>query len=214
MVPAQPKVFHITHVDNLPSIAKGSFVLSDALMVAHGGPAVAIGMSTIKLRRLNQIVVTPHAGTHVGDYVPFYFCPRSVMLYLLHKGNHPEITYKGGQDSIVHLVADLAAVIDWANAKGVQWAFSLSNAGAYYVKFRADVAALNQIDWLAVANPDFRDPTVKEGKQAEFLLSGKFPWELVSRIGVRTAQLHLQVSQAIAGAAHQPPIDILPNWYY
>jgi ssDNA thymidine ADP-ribosyltransferase, DarT len=33
-------------------------------------------MSTIKQRRL-ALPVTCHANDHVGDYVPFYFCPRS-----------------------------------------------------------------------------------------------------------------------------------------
>jgi ssDNA thymidine ADP-ribosyltransferase, DarT len=28
----------------------------------------------------------------VGEYVPFYFCPRSITLFLLHKGNHVDLT--------------------------------------------------------------------------------------------------------------------------
>jgi len=32
------------------------------------------------------------------------------MLYILWKGNHPEVTYRGGQESIVHLVADVRSV--------------------------------------------------------------------------------------------------------
>ncbi len=46
-----------------------------------------------------------HPGTKVGEYVPFYFCPRSVMLYILYMGNHPELGYRGGQAPIVHLSA-------------------------------------------------------------------------------------------------------------
>jgi ssDNA thymidine ADP-ribosyltransferase, DarT len=61
--------------------------------------------------------------------VPFYFCPRSIMLYLLHRGNHPELDYTGGQRPIVHLVADLHEIVRWAEAQGVRWAFSDRNAG-------------------------------------------------------------------------------------
>jgi len=43
----------------------------------------------------------------VGDCVPFYFCPRSVMLYLIYQGNHPDLQYHGGQDLVLHLEADL-----------------------------------------------------------------------------------------------------------
>lgn len=37
-VPAQPKLYHITHVDNLPAILAGG-LWSDAAMIARGGPS-------------------------------------------------------------------------------------------------------------------------------------------------------------------------------
>ncbi len=39
-------------------------------------------MSEIKRRRVEELEVDCHPGTKVGDYVPFYFCPRSVMLFV------------------------------------------------------------------------------------------------------------------------------------
>lgn len=68
-VPSRPKVYHITHVDNLPGILASGGLLSDARMIAIGGPSCTIGMSTIKQRRL-ALPVPPHPGTRVGDYVP------------------------------------------------------------------------------------------------------------------------------------------------
>jgi hypothetical protein len=81
-VPAQPKVYHITHVDNLPGILAEGGLWSDAVMLVRSGPAEGIGMGQIKERRL-ALPVRCHPGDHVGDYVPFYFCPRSIMLYLV-----------------------------------------------------------------------------------------------------------------------------------
>lgn len=89
--PARPKLYHITHVDNLRVIAADGELLSDAAMIARGGPVQAIGMSGIKRRRIEELEVACHPGTKVGDYVPFYFCPRSVMLYVIHCANHPEL---------------------------------------------------------------------------------------------------------------------------
>jgi hypothetical protein len=128
--PAQPKIYHITHVDNLPSIISDDCLVSDAAMIARGGPSASIGMSSIKQRRLT-LPVDCHPGDHVGDYVPFYFCYRSVMLFLIYRANHPDLTYRGGQGPIVHLEADLYSVVRWANQVGTRLAFSLSNAGAY-----------------------------------------------------------------------------------
>jgi len=212
-VPAQPKIFHITHVDNLPRIIAAGGLVSDAAMIAAGGPAASIGMSSIKQRRLT-LPVKCHAGDMVGDCVPFYFCPRSVMLFLIHCANHPEMTYRGGQGPIVHLQADLRATVAWANAQPRRWAFSLSNAGAYYAEFRGSPAQLSEVDWAAVANNDFRDSAVKEGKQAEFLLRDFFPWHLVQRVGVINTAVQTQVLRALTGAAHKPAVEVRREWYF
>lgn len=173
-----------------------------------------IGMSEIKRRRLEELTVHCHAGTKVGEYVPFYFCPRSVMLYVIHCANHPELIYQDGQESIVHLEADLHTVVRWANTNGVRWAFSRSNAGARYTEFCETVEKLNQLDWNAMASRDFRDPDVKERKQAEFLVYERFPFELVERIGVRSAAVHSRVTKALSGSNHAPSVEVLPEWYF
>ena len=110
-VPAQPMIYHITHVDNLAAIVREGVLISDTTMLERGGPSVTIGMSAIKRRRVEDLTVSCHPGTKVGDYVPFYFCPRSVMLYLIYRANHEDLSYRGGEGPIVHLEADLHEVV-------------------------------------------------------------------------------------------------------
>lgn len=212
--PPEPTlIYHITHVDNLASVIGKGGLLSDSEMIACGNPQVGVGMSSIKQRRM-KLPVRCHEGGTVGEYVPFYFCPRSIMLYLLYRSNHPELTYRGGQDSIVHLQLDLAHTASWAAGEAGRWAFSLSNAGAAYAEFRKDLGQLGEIDWRAVAATDFRDPEVKERKQAEFLVHRFVPWCLVGRVGVRNAKARQQALAAIADAEHQPAVDVIPRWYF
>lgn len=211
--PTRPKIYHITHVDNLPSILVAGGLSSDAAMGEHGGPAAPIGMPTIKRRRLT-LPVKCHEGDHVGDYVPFYFGPRSIMLYLFHAANHPELTYRGGQTPIVHLEADFHDAVAWADENGHRWAFSLSNAGGAYAEFRANAQQLHEIKWTAVAARDFRDSDIKEGKQAEFLVRDFFPWDLIRRIGVHSPVIQSRVIRAMADSGHRPPVAVLPEWYY
>lgn len=212
--PACPKIYHITHVDNLSAISNDGELLSDAGMIARGGPVQAVGMSSIKRRRVEELAVDRHPGTKVGDYVPFYFCPRSVMLFVVYRANHPELTYRDGQEPIVHLVADLYTVIEWANCSGTRWAFSLSNAGAYYTEFRSTVKELDQLDWQAIEATDFRSAEVKERKQAEFLVHGRFPFTLIERIGVFSAAIRTKAVKALGGARHQPSIEVHQEWYF
>lgn len=212
--PSRPKIYHITHVANLAGIVANGGLLSDREILARGGGAQVIGMSTIKRRRVEEITVPCHPDTMVGDYVPFYFCPRSIMLYVIHRANHPELEYRGGQRPIVHLEADLATVIDWADANGAPWAFSLSNAGARYAEFRARVDELDQLRWDAIAARDFRAPDVKEGKQAEFLVHERFPFDLVHRIGTATPAVRAQVAHAIEDAPDPPMVEVRREWYF
>ena len=211
--PGTPKIYHITHLDNLASIATDGLLLSDAAMIARGGPSMTIGMSSIKQRRL-LLPVACHRGDCVGDYVPFYFCPRSVMLFLLHRANQQDLTYRGGQGPIVHLEANLHEVVAWADGIGRRWAFTLSNAGAVYCQFRSSLDDLDQLNWNAIAATDWRAPEIKEGKQAEFLLHGSFPWSLVSRIGVQSVSIKALVDAALHPARYRPKVEVNPNWYY
>lgn len=212
-VPPQPAVYHITHVDNLPGIIAAGEVWSDAERIRRQVACTVVGMSSIKERRL-RIPVDCHPTTRVGEYVPFYFCPRSIMLYLLHMGNHPEITYRGGQGPIVHLVARLHDVVAWAVQNGVLWAFTTGNAAAGYVDFLNNLDNLDRIDWKAVAARDWRSATTKEAKQAEFLLHRGFPWTLVKGIGVQNDSTAARVVQALGCGDYRPEVRVLPNWYY
>lgn len=210
-VPAQPKLYHIAHVDRLPSIVANDGLWCDAEIVRRAPAGTTIGMAGIKQRRLVQ-PLSSHPDLHVGDCVPFYFCPRSVMLYLIHQANHPELAYRGGDAPILHFEADLHAVVAWAKAQPARWAFTLSNAGSYYFEDRCDLAQLGEINWEAVQARNWQ--AHKEGKQAEFLLERHLPWHLIERIGVRSPAVYTQVVNALPAGGHRPKVEIHADWYY
>lgn len=210
-VPEKPKIYHVVHVDRLPSIIADGWLWCEAEVSRRSLPGTNIGMNRIKQRRL-ETALRSHPALRVGDCVPFYFCPRSVMLYLLYKGNHPDLTYRGGQGPIVHLEADLHATVDWADSNGRRWAYSLSNAGSFFFEDRADLARLYELDWNAIGATDWR--ACQEGKQAEWLMEHSFPWSLVERVGVCSRAVYGQVLGAREAADHKPVVEVIPDWYY
>jgi hypothetical protein len=216
--PIRPKIYHIVHVDRLPSIVADGLLWSDAALAALRRPGTVIGMSGIKARRLNELQLSSRPGLFVGQCVPFYFCPRSIMLYLIHRANDAELSYRGGQGPIIHLESDLRSAVGTAEVEGRRWAFTLSNAGAYYFEDRCDFDDLNEINWDAVATNRWSgwgiSRQVKEGKQAEFLYERCFPWHLIQRIGVHSQSVAQQVADAVRGAVHRPIIEIRTDWYY
>lgn len=182
-------------------------------MQGRSGTGTTIGMSRIKERRLTELTLSSHPDLHVGECVPFYFCPRSVMLYVIHRANAEELAYRDGQGAIIHLEADLRQVVTWADAKNRRWAFTTSNAGAFYFEDYNSLEQLSQINWEAVkANQWAGD--YKEPKQAEFLIEESFPWDLVQRVGVHSRTIHGRVMAMLGASAHRPPVEIRPEWYY
>ena len=213
-VPTEPKIYHIVHCDRLASIAADGHIWCDAKVAREGALGTTIGMNAIKQRRLKELTLSTHPGLYVGDCVPFYFCPRSVMLYLISKANHSELAYRGGQGPIVHLEADLHRSVAWADDNDWRWAFTDANAGSYYFADYADLSQLNKIDWDAVQARDWSSRELKKGKQAEFLMERSFPWELVSRVGVRSAAIRDRVLCIVQSSAHRPDVVVKPSWYY
>ncbi|MES2771414.1 MAG: DUF4433 domain-containing protein [Pseudomonadota bacterium] len=211
MIPAPIKIYHIAHADRLPSIVRDGFLWCDAEIVRRAPVGTTIGINKIKQRRLNELRLRSYPELLVGNCTPFYFCPRSVMLYLIH-GRNSELAYQGGQSSIVHFEADLYAVIAWAKTHALRWVFTLSNAGSYFFEDHNDLAQLDKINWPAVQAHDWQKH--KEGKQAEFLLEQRFPWHLIERIGVHSRTVYGQVVNALPANGHRPAVEICQDWYY
>jgi len=134
------------------------------------------------------------------------------MLFLIHRANDPELGYHDGQGPIIHLEADLRKTVAWAEEHRLRWAFTRSNAGAYYFEDWCDLAHLGEIDWNAVQAEKWQK--CKEGKQAEFLIERQFPWELILRIGVSSRPVYGQVAAFLQGVSHKPGIEVKPEWYY
>lgn len=198
-------VSHITHIDNLASIIADGCLWSDAKRIELGLVNQNIGYSHIKERRLRRPVSVAAGGT-IGQYVPFNFCPRSVMLFVIHQGR---TDYKGGQDQVLHLVTDVETV-------------TMHNPNCFFTDIHADMDYAEQIDdFSRLSELDLKRimkeqywPGFKEEKQAEFLAFESVPWKAIARIGVINAAMAAKVNRLLIGQSHKPSVEVKPNWYY
>jgi hypothetical protein len=201
-----PKIFHITHLANLPKIIASGALWSDARVRTASAAPANVGLNNIKDRRLRTPVRVGARGM-VGDYVPFYFCPRSVMLFLIHKGHE---NYSGGQNPIVHLVSD----VNTAVALGQPWAFTDRNAATAYAQHFDSLLDLDKIDWTAMPKKVWNDPVVKEPRQSEFLVHDSFDWNAVHEIAVIDSVQQKYCLAALEAARHKPDVTVHREWYY
>lgn len=202
--PAQVLIYHITDVENLPNILSDDGLHSDGVM-AQRSPTV-IGYSHIKERRLKEIRIPCCSNRFVGEFVPFYFCPRSPMRYTINKGNTGRPP--GCQATIVHLVSNVGTAVGLGQA----WAISDGNAGAFHTSFDADLGALNGLNWPAIRARNWQGKTHE--KSAEFLVAEFFPWNCVHQVGCHSSRVAKQVEALIQNHSHQPSVDVQPTWYY
>ncbi len=199
-------IYHITHADNVANIAREGRLWCDAQRIARGLVNTNIGYSHIKERRMRHPVTVAAAGT-LGNYVPFNFCPRSVMLYVVSQGHE---NYREGQQPIVHLVSSIEAI----RATGRPWFFTDRHADLGYANQFDTVDKLGEVDWSVMPERYWNDPEVKERRQAEFLVHDWCPWEAIEVIGVMDRDIAAHVETAISGAGHKPRVEVHRDWYY
>jgi hypothetical protein len=204
---AKTYLYHITDIANLPSILANGRLLSDCALagVAHQ----VIGYANIKHRRMTQYRVACSKNRFVGEFVPFYFSPRSPMLYTVNLGNSGRPP--GCQSSIIHLVTTVAAAVGLGRA----FAISDGNAGAGYATFRNDLAALddpNHLRWADIKTNQWQGKM--HFKQAEFLVADQFDWSAIVHIGCHNQNTAAQVGNLLPPNQSVPTFYVRPRWYY
>lgn len=202
------RIYHITHVDNLRSIVTEGRLWSDAQRLARDLNTTNIGHAHIKERRLRRPVCCA-AGGMLGDYVPFNFCPRSVMLYVIHCGSVQG--YDGGQEPILHLVSSVGTALGCDRP----WAFTNRHADLAYAEYFDSLDEENQVDWRVMRLKYWAsDEQTKEKRQAEFLVHEWFPFDSIEEIGVRSRTVAQQVKTILRDTGFDPPVSTRPSWYY
>ena len=205
------EVYHITHIDNVDSIIDEGGLCCDNLRAERDLDYNGIAHEHIKNRRAKRPVPTCEGGT-LADYVPFYFAPRSPMLYAIN-GGYVE-GYHGSQRPILHLVASVEAITE----AGSLFTFTDGHADIVYSEYFDDLDDLDKLDWDIMEERYWRD-TAEDGdrkrrRQAEFLVHQFLPWNQIIEIGVINNVMAAEVTGIIEVADHKPNVVVRRDWYY
>jgi hypothetical protein len=204
-------IYHITHIRNLPNILKDGGLWCDRVVSQRNLAHVSIAHQHIKDRRAQKNVPLPPHGV-VADYVPFYFGPRSPMLYSISRGN--VAGYQGGQSEVLHFVASAESILQ----SGLAFVFTDGHAEMNISHFYQDLRDLNKIDWEVMNSVYWRDTNVdgdrKRRRQAEFLVYEFFPFSLFEKIGAINQTTAKQAATLLGEIHPRPIIQAEPTWYY
>lgn len=204
-------IYHITHIDNLESILSECGLLAYNVMVETQTNYTNIAYGNIQYRRATTYVPCGEGGV-LHDYVPFYFAPRSPMLYTISRGNVEN--YTQGQAAVIHLVSSIENI----EAENLSFVFTDGHAVMTFTEFFDDLNYLGAIDWDVMGSRYWFDTNEdndrKRRRQAEFLVRNFLPWELITEIGVIDYTIQSQVENILQNFTDQTPVRVHKDWYY
>lgn len=205
-------IYHITDIDNLPEIIKSGGLYSNNNTSKKGIKFKSIAHEGIQDRRGGTTVpISPNGNLH--DYVPFYFAPRSPMLYVIKNGH---VTgHLGGQAPIVYIVSSVKSIeslkIDFVFSDGHAIMSPLS-------KFYNDLGDMDKIDWKVMELKYWKDTKEdhdrKRRRQAEFLVKGFLPIDLVKEVGVYNEGMKSRALEIAKANGCRFTVKVKREWYY
>lgn len=153
-----------------------------------------------------------HQGV-VGDYVPFYYAPRSPMMYVISRGQVPE--YGSDLSSLVYLVTSIERLLDL----GYEPTFTRRNAVLANADFTQGVGTLDDhIDWQLMDayrwNDTEEDTDRKARRMAECLVHGKVDGAAFHEIGVFDEAARTRLVGTLATLKAATPVVVHRDWYY
>lgn len=206
---------HFTHLDNLPSIvAAGRLSCDDR--ARQGQLRTEVGDPEIKEnRRRRRVPVEPH-GT-VGDYVPFYFCARSPMMYRIACDCRDSVPgrYQGGDRPLIYLAARVGSIVD----RRLRWIATDGNAAAAITRFTTDIRELGEmIDWPLLTAEKWHNTLEDNDRQrrrmAELLVHREVPLSVFHEVAAYSEPYAGRARSALGDHPLAQRVNVRPGWYY
>lgn len=202
-------IFRIIHRDNLGWVLKNG--LHCAASQVRDPNFIPIGSPDLIVKRTVRAIPHPPGGT-LSNYVPFYFTPRSPMLFNIKTG------YNGirqrSSDEILFLVTSLSQLAK----NNVQFLFTDRHAYLQAAQFSNRIQDLNRIDWRILQNSDFKRDNNDLGKmeryQAEALAFNHVPSSALIGVACYTQRVKDEIGPVLAGGILEGKAYAQPRWYF
>ena len=203
------QIFRITHFKNLPFILRNG--LHSPNSEVQDPNFVPIGFPTlIHYREERAVPVAP--GGSLADYVPFYFWPKSPMLYVIHLGNDQEVI-QTPQEEIVYLVSSFEQL----QHCGCRFVFTDRHAMLDYANFYTNPGEIDQLRWEIIKSDQWGrqyGTERREMKQAECLVFKHIPVDVIIGIAVKNDTMFEKVNDLLSELDNIPAVKIKSNFYF
>ena len=209
LVPDPTPIFRMLHIDNLDTVLKRGAMHAGNMTPEDGLSYKAI--HDVGIQDYRRAFCVPN-GRRLHDFLPFYFGPRSPMLYRLHKNSVGG--YNEGQALIVYLVL----TAQYFESPDFEFLFTDCQANMNFARYYDDLADLDKLDWVTIYSKYWTDTLGDIGrkgrKQAEFLVYRACPFDAVKMIAVFDENYLTRVASLLSSYKRKLPVIIAREWYY
>jgi ssDNA thymidine ADP-ribosyltransferase, DarT len=197
----EQRIYHLTHIRNLPGI------VADRALVAGATPVLDIAPATLRSERA-ETSVGGVSNLTLEHYLPFFLSPDATLWQNLREGSeHPRLS----RDALVSDTSDFVLLVSTlrhvvasghefvvadGNVEGIQTRFATTRDDAERLLHR--LRSTNGGDGLL---------------DAELLVEGSLPLESVTLIGVQNDKVRAAVREILHGSDFTPKISVYPPWF-
>lgn len=147
--PSPTPIYRLIHVEALPTLLARGCIHAPGLVPSDGLAYPSIHDDEVQTKRQKRDVPYGPRGT-VDEYVSFYFCNRSPMLFRHAKANLPAAV---SQDQLLHLVSSAQAVAQ----SGCRFVLTDGHSLARNTRWFEKLEDRAKVDWDAVQSRKWAD---------------------------------------------------------
>lgn len=194
--PGTRRIFHLTHVRNLPLILEAGRVLSDA-----AGAVPAVDISTSDNRELRREVAV--GSVTVASFVPFFLVPDANLWEGIRLG---EPDYRLDDAVRRTPAADFVLLVSTAGAGGDNSVIADGDAADPATRF-------SPLSELGGRMPRRLYDEEDALRVAEFLVPEQFEFSAVTLVGVANDKVRATVREQLTAHGYAQKVSVYPPWF-
>lgn len=210
----EQRIYHLTHIRNLPGILAADRLLADASEAWETRPVVDISSSANRDAR-RQTQVSGVDGLAVADHVPFFLSPNALVWENIRAQSLDprlsETAHDAAAFDFVILVSTVKKVLDAQTADTSATPFAVTDGDAAFTATRFGSTPDAADTLLRTLRADLDSDAILK---AELLVPGEFPFGLITLIGVANDRVRDAVKPLLAAASHKPKVAVYPPWFH
>ncbi len=205
------RIYHFTHVRNLEHMLATGALLADASDAWANRPVVDISAESTRQSR-RTTAVAGLGSPNVAEFVPFFLVPNATIWEdIRSESSDPRLAahaLQGPAADFVLLVSTVKQIAE--HTTGLDGEIVVTDGDAAHVLTRFASSTESSERMIRKLRAADSDETIAE---AELLVKGSVPFELVTLIGVANDRSRDEVRAILKPSAYSPKVSVYPPWF-